>query len=130
MKRDLEKVLQILEVIEARRAGDYTPPKPCELGDMPQAEVDEYVRLLQEAGYIDAHFFRFDVSGGAGPTATVAGGSTRLTWSGHEFLAAIRNPEVRDEANRRAGGKLMGLPFEVIKALTIEAAKHLLFGPH
>ena len=129
MTRDLDAVLRILKLLESRRAGDLMPPRPEELDGMPKAEMNEYLVLLKEAGYVDGVVLSSVTHGGTGVWAATTWEATRLTWEGHEFLTAVRNPEVREEAEKKAG-PLAQLPFEVVKAVVIQAAKTLIFGSH
>ena len=50
----------------------------------------------------------------------------RLTWEGHEFLAAARNEKVWDRVARDAQKQSVSLPFQVLKTLLVEGTKALL----
>jgi len=124
----MEVVLQVLTVLEERPAGDLTPPTPEEIGGLSKAELNEYLLLLQEAGYVHGNFLSSVSHGGGPPLAAVTWEDVRLGWEGHEFLVAMRNPAIRAEAERRVGSPLVQLSFDVAKAVVTEAARRLVFG--
>lgn len=121
--------MKILELLESRRPGDYRPPRSEELEDVTRAELDEYLRLLGEAGFVETLYLSSVTHDSRGPWSDVSWEAARLTWNGHEFLVAVRNPVVRAEAERKAG-PLKTLPFEVLKAVVIRATNDLIFQIH
>lgn len=128
MTRDMETVLQILEVLEGRRAGDLSPPRPDEIDGISKDELNEYLLLLNEAGYVHGNHLSSVTHGGGPPRAAVTWEDARLGWEGHEFLTAARNPQIREEAERSVGSPLVKLSFNVATAVLTEAAKRLVFG--
>lgn len=123
MKRDMELVRSLLLSIEESHNGrDPIQFKPDESDKYSKNEIEYHLRLMNDAGLIDANFS----STFAGPESLVRG----LTWAGHDFLEAAKNPEVWEQANKEAeskGSKLNDLPIEIVKALLIEALKKM-FG--
>ncbi|WP_204367753.1 MULTISPECIES: DUF2513 domain-containing protein [unclassified Afipia] len=72
-----------------------------------------HVRLLSEAGFLDAHEIPDNVEEYSHFIPT------RLTWSGYEFLDLVRDPEVwrRTKAGAaKAGGAGMEFMWELAKA--------------
>jgi len=47
-----------------------------------------------------------------------------LTWDGHEFLDAARNPSLWERAKCTALKQTGGLSLEVLKSVLIDLAKH------
>ena len=78
MKRDMDLIRQILLAVEAESQGLIDSKYSKE-------QVAQHVALLQEAGFVNAAIARNHVNH---PTAFVI---HDLTWSGHEFLDAMRD---------------------------------------
>jgi hypothetical protein len=119
MKRDMELVRKILIAIE-----DYDQPnRPVRmtslLTDYPENQVDYNTKLLYDSGLIDG----IERRPNTGTYILV----TALTWSGHEFLDAIRNDTVWHKVTQTVEEKGGSMPFEIIQGLALAAAKSL-FG--
>ena len=104
MKRDMDLVRNLLLGIEERDRGDgnwtsfgdLTLPEGTET---PEPMVQEHLRLLLEAGLIEAMVDNTWSSRAVRPI--------RLTWAGHDFLAAIRDEGVWS-STKEAVGKVGG----------------------
>lgn len=89
MKRDMDKVRSVMLALEGHEGPFRMTMKMPALGDTVSGrEAVEYITLLRSAGFLD----RSD------------GGSYRISWSGHEFLDSVRDPEIwqktKDGANK------------------------------
>ncbi|MBP2573505.1 MULTISPECIES: DUF2513 domain-containing protein [Agrobacterium tumefaciens complex] len=87
MKRDMDLVRDLLLQIEKFDQG-YGGDIEIETGDHEPQVVAEHLRLLLEARLIE---------GDAVPDDEYAFDHilpTRLTWSGHDFLETVRDPEI------------------------------------
>ena len=117
MKRNWDTIREILLETEALKAGtDLTP------ADFDKDRLDEiayHVKLLEESGLVKASM-----------TEYLGGGSIhfdieRLTWSGHEFLDAVRDDNVWKKIKKMASEKGVAMPFDVIKATAITLINNL-----
>ena len=119
MRRDPDLAWRILQAVESSGID------PCEgvaldfVGEYPKNVVSEHVRLLDEAGPIEAYDFM-----ALGPDG-YRWMPKRLTMAGHDFLDAARNEE-----NWIAGKRLLdqagGVSFALLKGLLISLAKRKL----
>jgi hypothetical protein len=99
MQRDMDLVRAILLAVEAHPDG-YAP-HPLAIDGFTPAQIGYHAVILKEAGLVEA----IDSTSGddAGPMAII----TRLTWQGHEFIAAARSPSIWSQAKAlmfKAGG--------------------------
>jgi DNA-binding transcriptional ArsR family regulator len=93
---------------------------PIEIDGQPPETVSYHIRLLWEAGFIDAHDVR-----------TMGDYDYRakcLTWQGHEFLEASRDDGLWKKAKDTALSKGGGLTLDVLKAVLVELAKRAALG--
>ena len=95
MKRDMDLVRKILLAIEDNPSG--FAPKDIQVEGYQQEEVAYHVYISIEAGLIDGVTSTSFHS--KGPEAI----ATRLTWAGHDFLDAAREPRRWQEAKRLIG---------------------------
>lgn len=120
MKRDIDLVRQILLSAEALEHG-YVSDVP-KIDGYTEDQVAHHVYLMGQAGLAEVA----DTSSmdGTSPTALMIS----LTWSGHEFLDAIRDPEVwkqtKDIAGR-AGGFTLDLLADLAKGLVKTQIKRI-----
>ena len=118
MKRQIDLVRAILFAIEKG-------VEPCSGGelDLPyysDAQITEHIELLLEAGFITCSVFR-----------PLAGSPEfhrlRLTWQGHEFLDAVRDPKIwknTKAAAKKVGTESLSFLGDIAKAmLKAEAAR-------
>ena len=119
MKRDFELIRQIL--ITAEEAQDYTVrSRQFVTDELDERTVAAHFELLQEAGLADANLLRLEGRG------AVQGMIERLTWDGHEFLAAVRSDTAWNKAKHLVRDKGAAFTFEVLKIAASIAAKGLL----
>jgi len=81
----------------------------------PREEVAYHLKLLGQAGYIDAE-----------PTGGIAAfrwGVRSMTWEGHDFLDAIRNDTIWNRVKATVTEKGGGASVEVMKAIAIQIGK-------
>jgi hypothetical protein len=112
MKRDMDLIREILLAIERLDTGADDDLDVVVDGVDPRV-VNAHLRLLDEAGFINAHEIPDDTEEFSHFVPT------RLTWSGHEFLDAVRDPEVwrRTKAGAaKAGGAGVEFMWELAKA--------------
>jgi hypothetical protein len=120
MKRDLDLVRDILIAVEAVPAAQTIRNSDI----APEADpfvVSEHIQLLESAGFLNAIISR--ELGNSRPRTCVIQG---LTWEGHEYLDAVRSPEIwtkTKQALAKVGGSA-GL--EVIKQLASAIIKQQL----
>jgi hypothetical protein len=86
MKRDFDLVRTILKEIESRPAGDFI--RGLSIDGRTQAEVDEHVRIMIDAGLLDGQPKTMML---AGYRPTFIRG---LSWHGHDFLDAARDDSI------------------------------------
>lgn len=106
MKRDMDLVRKILFAIEEYSLQD--PIRNFTIEGYDDATVHYHLGLMNEAGLIHV----IDLS----DLATAMYFPTQLTWSGHEFLEAVR-AESRWSDVKQEMGKAGGFVFDVAKAL-------------
>jgi hypothetical protein len=112
MVRDMDLVRNLLLQMESDPQLDgshwvrFKPEGACR--EYPPKEINYHLTLLIDAGFVRGQY-------GVDDTPAVS----RLTWSGHEFLADIHDPDIWDKTKARAKGLTsIGLAFiwEVAKA--------------
>lgn len=114
MKRDMDLIRAILIGLETREPG-HGPDEIVIEGYDPD-ETSAHVRLAHEGGLIEA----YDAS-------TLEGDSClpdRLTWSGHDFLAAARSETLWQQAKARVASTAGSVSIEVMKAVLVDLAKN------
>jgi DNA-binding HxlR family transcriptional regulator len=122
MQRDMDLVREILGTVEAADAEEL---RHCWL-EMPgytQSVVAQHVEIMQEAGLVEAHVLAFD---GVPPQAARV---FRLTWAGHDFLAAVRNDTVWAKSKQLLKEKGGALTFDMLKAVAVQFGKQHLGLP-
>lgn len=116
MIRDMSLVRQIL--LELEQDTRWGTIAEVEIDGYPDDLVSYHVKLLGEAGYIDA----VDFSSSGAVDWRVRG----LTWSGHEFLDAIRNDSVWDKTKKIIAEYGGAVPADLVKAVAVKALTNLL----
>jgi hypothetical protein len=117
MKRNWDTIREIL-----LRAEALEPDTILRLSDFDENRSDEiayHVKLLKEAELIQVSIAEF--LGGAGIDFDLE----RLTWSGHEFLDAIRNVTIWDKTKATIAEKGGTMTFELVKSVAIKLATAL-----
>ena len=115
MKRDMDLVREILLRIED--APGFAP-KDIEVDGHSEASVAYHIYLLIDAGFVEG----IDTTrmGSGGPT----GLARRMTWEGHEFLDAAREPErwgVVKKMIGKIGGATLPVWATLLENLRLEA---------
>lgn len=105
MRRDLDLIRQILFEIE--KAPTATETLSITVAGHPKAEIQYHLKLLVEAGLIEA----VDFSGGD----EYRFAPNRLTWDGHEFLDLARDDTNWGKAKELAGRLAASLSLEALK---------------
>lgn len=118
MKRDMDLCRKILLDLEA------TPFGPglleVKLDDYDDVEISYHIKLLAEAGLVDAE----DLS----KPSRLRWRVRSLTWAGHDFLEASRNDTNWNTAKGIMKEKGVGLIFDVLKQLLVEITKGQVLG--
>lgn len=112
MRRDMELVRKILFQVEETGQGQGWVD--LEIPGYPPEQIAQHVRLLEEAGLVEA--LNLSTSNGFDYRPK------RLTWAGHEFLDAARNDTVWSRTKEMVREKGGSIPFEVLKQLLLKAA--------
>ncbi len=111
MKRDMDLCRRIMLAVENETGVEDAPERPV---------LAYHVALLQEAGLLDA-IIQKDSKGNPANFHV-----KRLTWEGHEFLEASKDPTIWEKAKssiiKPGASWTFGLLAEYLKA---EAKKHL-----
>lgn len=118
MKRDMDLIRAILLMVEA---GEIQGTSVAVEGCDPHM-VAEHIELLLDAGLILGKVTHF--LGDEPPAALVR----RLTWSGHEFLAAARNETVWSRTKVFVKEKGGDIPFSVLQALLTKTSETYFLG--
>ena len=113
MIRDMNLVREILLAMESRSRKEASPR--LQIAGHSDEETCYHVRLMSEAGLIVAKV--------ADAGLEVAAFPIRLTWAGHEFLDAAREPARWSAATKTIREKAGAVGFEVLKELLIAIAK-------
>lgn len=104
MKRDMDLVRGILLAIEANESG--RAPQKLSVDGYTDEQIGYHVLIMMEAGVVVG---RESKEIGRPPNAR----ATRLTWEGHDFLDASREP-ARWEKAKGVASKVGGVTIEVM----------------
>lgn len=118
MKRDMDLCRTLL--IELESAEQLQGWVDLEIAGRSDEEVTYHIRLLQEAGLIEAQ----DLT----TLTSTTWKAKRLTWAGHEFLSAAHNESVWTKAKSFVIEKTGTLSLELLKVGLSEVTKGLLTG--
>ena len=116
MKRDMDLARKILLAIEAHPEPSSWDV-PIAFPDFSEKEICYHVKLLKEAGLIEAHI-KTALSG------DVYCKVNSLTWDGHEFLEASRDDSRWKKVMGMVKEKTGSLSFEVLKVGLVQAMLH------
>ena len=119
MKRDMNLIRELLFQLESDQGGKVRRLQAPE-GCSPE-QVNYHATLMLQAGLIEGK-----------RTVAFSGVTFRdlsLTWTGHEFLDAIRPPLVWERVQERLA-HLGGATLAVVKDLAIDELKKILGGSH
>ncbi|EOY4517297.1 DUF2513 domain-containing protein, partial [Vibrio vulnificus] len=117
MKRDLELVVQILELLEKRQ--EISIIQTLHVPNYDDNVVAYHLRRMFEAGLLDAE----SVVSTTTPERIISVYPFGLSWEGHEFLDCIRSKSVMAKVKSRLGGAIIDVPFSVVKSLALNYAK-------
>jgi len=117
MKRDMDLIRKILLDLEKQDGSGLWIKVSIE--DHSEDEINYHLRLLKDAGFIEASVLSAGVRSIVQPI--------RLTWSGHEFLNAARSSKLWDAAKEFAQKTTGTLTLEGLK-LAIPHVTKLLMG--
>lgn len=115
MKRDMELGRRILLALEEKE--DFSTPIIPEIPEHTKLEVVYHIKLLNQAGLIEA----MDWSGDEWVATT-------LTSIGHDFLDAARNETIWQKAKAMVLGNGAAMTFEIMKIALAETLKAQLLG--
>lgn len=119
MHRDWDLIRRILLATEAALPGDRLGENHFQ-GEN-SAVLFEHVRLLKEAGYLEA---------AVSPSKSGKGGGMflidRLGWDGHDLLAKMKSDAWWSKIKKAAADKGVSLTFDLVKTLALPAAKSVL----
>ncbi|KVN98184.1 DUF2513 domain-containing protein [Burkholderia ubonensis] len=98
MKRDMDLIRELLLKLEALpmqpRDVAYIYSDVVPVDGYHADQIDYHLQLLEQAGLVDAG----GLGGGDGPGIAFS----RLSWAGHDFLDAVRSPDVWDRTTHAA----------------------------
>ena len=116
----MERHLDLIRTILMETERNPSPMQPIEMrapGYAPD-QIAYHVRLLHEAGYLDA----MDLTTHSG----FVWQPKTLTWQGHEFLDAARNTSVWQQVKTRLKDRSLDAPLSVIQQLAVRLTASLL----
>jgi hypothetical protein len=114
MRRNMDLVRQLLLTVEAQESGSATTT--LQIDGYSQEEVSYHAYLILQAGL--ASGTELTTRGSSSPTARLRS----LTWEGHEFLDAAREPGRWQQA-KAVIEQVAAAPFDVWKAVLIDLVK-------
>ncbi|WP_428642599.1 DUF2513 domain-containing protein [Roseibium sp.] len=112
MKRDMALVRTILFALEASK--DNEPASVHLPHNVDDLHMNYHIRLMKEGGLIHA----IEMSRSMYPTAWVP---HTLTWAGHEFLDAVRDPDIWNAVQDLESRSQLPLPISIIEAFALDA---------
>ena len=121
MKRDLDAIRRILLDLEATESTSERWTLPLE--GVPDELAAHNAMLLLDAALVEGNVT--PRPGGRPPLVMLS----RLTWAGHDFLDAAREP-ARWERVRELAAKAGGVTFDVLKAWLVAAIPNPFRGAH
>jgi hypothetical protein len=105
MERDFDLIRDILQEVQAAPA--MTPLTKFHVDGYEDNVVNEHIELLIEAGFLEGKIYKF---AGGGSEAIV----NRLTWTGHDFLDAMKDDSIWIKAKETILKPVGGIAFEVL----------------
>ena len=118
MKRDMNLVREILLAVEAREHGMGAAELNIE--GHSQEEIGYHVYLMGKAGLLVA--VEITHLGSPSPEALASG----LTWQGHDFLDAARDPSLWQKALDKIRTTGSALTIEIVKAVLVQLTRQQL----
>ncbi|MFD1189719.1 DUF2513 domain-containing protein [Phenylobacterium conjunctum] len=114
MKRDMELVAKLVEVIEAK---DSLRPEPISVDGYEEWIVQRHLEALSHEGMVDAIISR--TLDELHPTVFVRD----LTWAGHDFAATLKSPAWQEVKAKLTPVEMMTASFKVLSDIGAEAVK-------
>lgn len=118
MKRDMSLIRAVL--IEVEKLPDDDHFYDISVAGFTESEISNHVRLLDEAGFVEAQ----DLSA----IDSVCWKPVRLTYQGHEFLDGIRSDTVWEKAKTLVLNSTGTLTIEGLKLALPSVLKNLIEG--
>ena len=115
MKRDMDLVRSILFKLEEGKAGEREWLEDGVIEGYSAREIWYHVKIMDQAGLVTTTRF--------GLYSVDMWVPIDLTWNGHEFLDAARNPNLWERAKHTALKQTGGLSLEVLQEVLINLAK-------
>jgi len=119
MKRDMDLVRKILLALEAHEHGNA--PSELNIAGYSEEQIYYHVSLMNEAGLVHA------VEAGNTTILSPQAIPMSLSWEGHEFLEAAREPSRWQTALTMAREKGAALTFDILKAILIDISRRALW---
>lgn len=101
MRRDMDLIRHLLLVLEGKPGPEMVKVSEIEAEGYSPGEVQYHLNLMYQAGLLNGEDVRSSTS-----TRLIKVMPFDLTWQGHEFLEAVRDPEVWRQA--KAGASRAG----------------------
>jgi hypothetical protein len=114
VKRDMDLIRRILLDVEQCDETNGSGHLELDYEECSDQKMAYHVKMLREAGLIEALDFYDSNSPACWPT--------QLTWAGHEFLDAARDDTRWQKAKRFVIDKAGSVPFEVLKQILVKLA--------
>jgi len=111
MKRDMELIRKILIYFE-NKPDDHLV-KNLEIDGYDPKMVQHHLVMIFEAGFIAAEPERTNTD------RVIKVYPFRLTWDGHEFLAAAKNDSIWSKTKKNVFSKVSDIPFSLLKEILI-----------
>ena len=121
MKRDMDLVRKILLAVEEHDHGDA--PTTLTIEGHSEEQIGYHTLLMGEAGLLKVVETTHKQS--ASPSAM----PLRMTWEGHDFLGAAREPSRWTAALKRISESGAGMTFEILKGVLVALSTEALSGP-
>lgn len=97
MKRDMDLIRHLLLILADKRGPEMLKAEDIEAEGYSPTEVNYHLNLMFQAGLINGEDVRSTTS-----TRLIKVIPFDLTWQGHEFLEAVRDPEIWRQAKSGA----------------------------
>ncbi|MFM5147324.1 DUF2513 domain-containing protein [Aeromonas rivipollensis] len=123
MKRNWDTVRDLLTRLEDEEFTDQPLRLACFQNSPERDSISYHMELLIEAGLVQGYMSK---ELGSWPADFVA---ERLTWSGHEFLDAIRNDTLWNKTKAKFASEGLGMTMELVKTFALSTATKMLSLP-
>ena len=97
MKRDMDLVRSLLLYLEQKPGPEHTAAATIQIEGREELEIQYHLNLLYQAGMINGEAVRSSTS-----DRIIYVLPFELTWTGHEFLESVRDPEIWRNAKATA----------------------------